>query len=176
MLSIPPLITRTPLFDIHRDIQQIVPIFTFKHPEIKTMDHCLKPDCWYHGVLNSHPLYLFREGSEGDMCYKLEFSSDLSHMSPTPIDNVQWGRDMQYIFHGQREAYRICGDSSATVSCFRSDVLTASDWSQTRSTYFNTIRVAHSQAGLRSFCPVSARLVCTDSRLARHIVISDFCR
>ena len=168
--SVPPLKTRTPLFDIHRDIQQIVPIFTFKLPEIRTIYDWLEPDCWYRGVLDSLPLYLF-QGSEGDTGSKLEFSYDLSHMSATSIGNAEWPH---YIDHSYMEAYRICEDSFATLSEGWGGlyVITASDSSQTRSTYSNSTRLAHT-VELSTFCPVSARLVYTDSQ--SHIVISDFC-
>jgi hypothetical protein len=169
--SVPPLITRTPLFDIHRDIQQIVPIFAFKLPEIRIVYGWLESDCWYRGVLGSLPLYLRFQGREGDMCSKLEFSYDLSHMSATLVGNAEWP---QYIGHRQMEAYRICEDSFTTLSqAWRGlYVTTASDSSQTRSTYSNATRLAHT-VELSTFCPVSARLVYIDSQ--SHIVISDFC-
>ena len=171
IFSIPSLITRTPLFDIERDIRLVIdPIVTFKYPEIQITSHYL-PDSWYFGDLSSFPLYLFPKGGVGS--HKLEFSSDLNHLTLSSIVNTipLWQIPSQY-YNGQKESYRICQNSSVTIFS-RGVYLTAitvdfsSDLSQ-------TTRLAHT-VERRSFCPASSRLVYIDTK-SNHIVVSDFCR
>jgi len=184
IFQIPPLKTKTPLFDVEVILPELAPILTFQYPEDVEDDsfRCQKHDEWYYSDLSSPPLYFdMFEGPQNKFSrYKLDVASDLSSLSVTHIGSTPLRHNIRPAYHSI--AYRICEDSSVNISdngswtsssAFTVGVGLSSEYhrSQPPALHLNMTLFAFAYIP-RSFCPASARFVYINS--LGDIAISDF--
>lgn len=191
IFQIPPLIPITPSFDSEElDFPESSPVLEFEsYSELTSLSQ--RPDEWYHGDVNSLPLYFDMFESDQKDAFtrcKLDITSDLSNISLTPIFKPS-SRQAPY---GCLTDYRICegrpvnifGDSEfGPVMVYTGSGPTqgfglSSDCDHSRAPSSVSIPLAE-YSHFSSFCPASGRLVhtirgCRPRGSDADIVIRDF--
>lgn len=177
IFRIPPLTSKTPLFDKEEDLPELLPVLTFEYPDLASPSGCQKPDSWYNAGRNLLPLYfdlLPRRNEYEPTRYKLDIASDLSSVSLVPVADLKMTIQQHFNYQQNNHSmeYRICEDRP--INCLRhgekvevftsstsygtTDGVSSDCHGQTLTAHGVNSRRLVNTATPFSFCPASGRL------------------